>query len=281
MSLPPGGRADKFGNRFERLWVVSLAFDVIEGRLSTMKWEPLGVEGEGVECVVTQADGLKTYHQCKIQNGNDGKWSVAVLGGNGVLHHAKEKLEADPRCKFAFISNDGVPALRDMANHARTCDRDPVDFDRHCLTSKQIRNSFGKLCQYWNLNSENERDIARALNLLSRMEFERGYWDSEESKLHRIAECIINEEGKDFVAFLGDYLEQKMGNTQNASQLITALRENRYSLCDLRSDPSLPNAINKLQVRFREALVPYLIDQKELKRPESEALLQLALAPGK
>ena len=105
MSLPPGGRADKFGNRFERLWVVSLALDVIEGRLSTMKWEPLGVEGEGVECVVTQTDRLKIYHQCKIQNGNHGKWSVAVLGKNGVLHNAKEKLEADPRCKFAFIAN--------------------------------------------------------------------------------------------------------------------------------------------------------------------------------
>jgi hypothetical protein len=281
MSLIPGGRADKFGNRFERLWVVSLALEVIESRLSTIKWEPLGFEGEGVECVATQTDGLKIYHQCKLQNGNDGKWSVAELGANGVLHYAKEKLEADPRCEFAFISDDGVPALRDMANHARTCDRDPVDFDRHCLISNLIRNSFGKLCQYWNLNSEHERDIARALNLLSRMVFERGYWDSEEAKLHRIAECIINEEGKGFVAFLGDYLEQKIGNTLNACQIITALRENGYSLCDIRSDPSLPNAINKLQFRFREALVPDLIDQKKLKRPEPEALLQLALAPGK
>jgi hypothetical protein len=141
MSLIPGGRADKFGNRFERLWVVSLALDVLEGHLSTIKWEPLGVEGEGVECVVTQTDGLKIYHQCKLQNGNDGKWSVAELGANGVLQNAKIKLEADPRCKFAFISNDGVPALRDMSNHAKTCDQDPDDFIGHCLTSQSIKNS--------------------------------------------------------------------------------------------------------------------------------------------
>jgi hypothetical protein len=72
-----------------------------------------------------------------------------------------------------------------------------------------------------------------------------------------------------------------MGNTQIASQLISALHENGYSLCNLISDSSLPNAINKLKDRFRGALVPHLIDQQELKRSESEALLQLALAPGK
>jgi hypothetical protein len=48
MALIPGGRADKFGNRFERHWVVSLALDVIDGRLASIKWEPLGDEGEGL-----------------------------------------------------------------------------------------------------------------------------------------------------------------------------------------------------------------------------------------
>jgi hypothetical protein len=281
MSLISGGRADKFGNRFERLWVVSLALEVIEGRLSTIKWEPLGDEGEGVECVVTQTDGLKKYYQCKIQNGNKGKWSVAELGANGVLSNAKRHLEADPCCKFVFISDDNVPELRDMAKHARECDGDPGHFAMHCLGSQSIKNSFTKLRQKWSLESREARDVAQAINLLSRMEFERGYRDSEESKLHRIAENIINEEGKEFVAFLGDYLELQMGNTQSVSQLISVLQKNGYSLCDIKSNPSLPAAINKLQVRFRDALVPHLIDQKELKRSESEALLKLALAPGK
>lgn len=281
MSLIPGGRADKFGNIFERLWVVSLAMEVIDGRLSTIKWEPLGVEGKGVECVVTQADGWKIYHQCKIQKGNGGSWSVADLGRKGVLQNAKEKLVADPRCKFVFISDDTVPALRDMANHARTCDQDPDDFCNHCLTSKPIKDEFTRLREYWGLDSEPHGGVSRALGLLARMEFRHGYRDGGESELHRFAESIINEEGKRFVSFLGGYLETEMGNTKNASQLISALHENGYSLCDLRSVPNLPSAINNLKVRFREALVPHLIDQKKLKRSESEALLQLALAPGK
>jgi hypothetical protein len=245
MSLPPGGRADKFGNRFERLWIVSLALEVIDGRLGTIQWEPLGFEGEGVECVVTQADGLKIYHQCKIQNGNKGKWSVAELEQNGILQNAKKKLEADPHCKFAFISSDGVPALRDMANHARSCDGDPSDFVNHYLTSQSIKASFKKLKQCWSLDSEMNGGVARAIDLLARMEFDHGYRDSEETKLHRVADRLINEEGKDFVSFLGDYLEQKMGKKQAASHLHSALHENGYSLCDLRSNPSLPSAIKQ------------------------------------
>jgi hypothetical protein len=280
MSLIPGGRADKFGNRFERIWVVSLALEVIEGRLSTIKWEPLGAEGEGVECVVTQPDGLKKYHQCKIQNGNEGKWSVADLGANGVLVNAKRHLEADPRCKFFFVSSDPVPALRDMAMHAMSCDDNPSDFVSHCLNSQASKKDFTKLSQYWSLDLKNDKDVARALDLLSRMECERGYRGGEEARVYRMAERIIDAEGKAVIAFLGDHLEQQMGKTQAAHQLVSALHENGYSLCDIRSNPSIPSAINKLQVRFREALVPHLIGQKGFKRSESEALLTRALAPG-
>ena len=281
MSLIPGGRADKFGNRFERLWIVSLALDVIDGRLSTIKLEPLGFEGEGVECFVTRTDGVKIYHQCKIQNGNKASWSIAELAKNGVLQTAKKKLESDPRCKFVFISDSTVPELRDMAMHAKSCDGSSGDFARHCLISKSARDSFNRLRQCWALDSEEERDAALALGYLSRMEFDRGYRDSEETKLHRMAEVIVEDEGKSVVRFLGDYLEQNLGNTLTSFQLVSALHENGYSLCDLRSNPSLPSAIKKLQARFREAPVPHLINQQELNRSESEALLQLALAPGK
>ena len=281
MSLIPGGRADKFGNRFERLWIVSLALDVIDGRLGSIQLEPLGFEGEGVECVVTHTDGAKIYHQCKIQNGNQASWTIAELAKNGVLQTAKKKLESDPSCKFVFISDSTVPELRDMAMHAKSCNGNSSDFARYCLISKSARDSFNKLRQCWALDSEEERDAALALGFLSRMEFDRGYRDREETKLHRMAETIVEDEGKKVVRFLGDYLEQNLGKTLASFQLVSALHENGYSLCDLRSNPSLPSAINKLQDRFREALVPHLIDQQELKRSESESLLQLALAPGK
>jgi hypothetical protein len=193
MSLIPGGRADKFGNRFERLWIVSLALEVIDGRLGTIQWEPLGFEGEGVECVATQTDGAKIYHQCKIQNGDKASWTITELARNNVLQTAKKKLESDPRCKFVFISSTGVPALRDMANHARSCNGDPGDFINHYLASKSIQASFAKLRDCWGLDSEMNGGISRAIDLLARIEYDHGYRDSEETKLHRVADKLIRD----------------------------------------------------------------------------------------
>lgn len=44
-----GGRADKFGNEFERLWVVRLALKVLHGELQCLRWEPLAPEGRGID----------------------------------------------------------------------------------------------------------------------------------------------------------------------------------------------------------------------------------------
>ena len=129
MSLIPGGRADKFGNRFERHWVVSLALDVIDGRrLTSIKWEPLGHEGEGIECVAMDRDKIKIYYQCKIQNGNKGGWSMADLKNRNVLQAAKTHLQRDASSKYCFVSDDPARALKDMAGNARHCDFDIEGF---------------------------------------------------------------------------------------------------------------------------------------------------------
>ena len=41
--------------------------------------EPLGPEGDGVEFVVSELDGCKTYYQCKASNVGSGGWSLSDL----------------------------------------------------------------------------------------------------------------------------------------------------------------------------------------------------------
>lgn len=48
MSEMTGGGADKFGSAFERLWIVNLALDVVDGRATSIKWEALGPKGTGL-----------------------------------------------------------------------------------------------------------------------------------------------------------------------------------------------------------------------------------------
>lgn len=47
--LLPGGAADKFGNRYEGLWTVACMLDVIDELSDSIRLEPPGPEGEGVE----------------------------------------------------------------------------------------------------------------------------------------------------------------------------------------------------------------------------------------
>lgn len=60
MSRELGGRSDKFGNEFERLWVVSLALRILDGQATRLRWEPLGFEGDGSD-IVTVKYGERTW----------------------------------------------------------------------------------------------------------------------------------------------------------------------------------------------------------------------------
>ncbi len=149
MSQIKGGRADKFGNAFERLWIVRLALDVVEGRATSIKWEPLGPEDAGVECGVSRPDGTREKHQCKIENGTAAQWSAADL--DEVLTAAKVHLEVDPSAQFVFVSKDPARVLSDLADRARSCDDNARDFLAHCLSSAAHRRNYQSLCVRWAL----------------------------------------------------------------------------------------------------------------------------------
>ena len=53
MSLEPGGRADKGGNHYEGLHFTKLLLDLIQEQISSIKVEPLGIEGESNGIPVT------------------------------------------------------------------------------------------------------------------------------------------------------------------------------------------------------------------------------------
>ncbi len=45
----PGGPADKSGNSYEGRWTVNSMVEIIAGRALSIRIEPLGPEGEGIE----------------------------------------------------------------------------------------------------------------------------------------------------------------------------------------------------------------------------------------
>ena len=61
----PGGEADKFGNRYEALWTVDAALDLIDGEWASLTVEQVGDEAAGVEFVRTNNAGSNEYHSIK------------------------------------------------------------------------------------------------------------------------------------------------------------------------------------------------------------------------
>ena len=73
-----GGEADKFGNRYESLWVVDAALDLIDGEYVDLVVEAVGDEAAGVEFFGTNLSGIREYHSVKRQQAG-GNWTVSRL----------------------------------------------------------------------------------------------------------------------------------------------------------------------------------------------------------
>src|SRR5205823_4050693 len=112
----PGGPADKIGNRYELLWTVGRMAEVLDERATSIRLEPPGPEGEGVEFWLQRAEGVQ-YEQVKIQHGGTGRWSLGDLIQRRILQNFAQKL-TDPSCRCVFVSSDSAPGLEELSRRA-------------------------------------------------------------------------------------------------------------------------------------------------------------------
>ena len=119
MSLEKGGRADKVGNQYENFILGKQLLRLVEGKLKAIEVEPLGVEGKGVEYIVTKIDGTRAYYQCKAANGERNSWSVKNLTTMGIFENAKEHILRSERNEFRFISPLLCGELGSLCDRAR------------------------------------------------------------------------------------------------------------------------------------------------------------------
>jgi hypothetical protein len=95
----PGGSAGKAGVHYEDKWTAHCALDVLRGRASSIRIEPPGHEGDGIEFWIKRDDCIE-YHQVKRQK-ESGEWTVAAL--REVLKNFEVRLR-DPAARCVFVS---------------------------------------------------------------------------------------------------------------------------------------------------------------------------------
>ena len=136
-----GGTTDKFGNRYEGRWTVFCMLDVLEEKAHSIRLEPPGADGEGVEFFVNRG-GAKEYHQVKRQR-SAGPWTINALAKDGVLQHfASKRRDQNVDCVFVTTTTSGqLNELNDRAKRAANWQQ----FDAEFLDSQVWRKEFNQV----------------------------------------------------------------------------------------------------------------------------------------
>lgn len=153
----PGGATDKFGNRYEGIWTVRCMADVLAGRAESIRLEPPGADGEGIEFWLKNGDSLQ-YHQVKRQNSPKGNWTIADLGNKGVLGHFWDKLQ-DPLSSCVFVSTNSAFQLEELSDRSKRS-ASFIEFSREFIKAKSVYDAFAELRARWNDCSEQEAYLA-------------------------------------------------------------------------------------------------------------------------
>lgn len=277
MTMEPGGRAEKLGNDYERLWGAHALLSILDGEATSVLSEPLGEDEPGVDFWVRRPDGTRHCQQCKRENGDTGRWSIADLHRVGVLKHAQSQLARDPSHRFEFVSSDSAPQFEDLSERTGRCNGDPSQFVQHLTTtSAPLRESFGDLCRYLGWNPNKPDDVARVFDFLSRVErfnLPRG----RQGRVHveRLARRLIRGKPAQVVSDLENLLITRgIGNELLAGDVRQWLKERGHTLLDLGGDAEVHAGVERLQQRFLRSVGAMLIDASLIERAESRTLVE-------
>ena len=147
----PGGASAKVGLRYELLWTAYCLTKVMSGEYESIRFEPPGPEGEGIEFLARTRSGTE-YHQVKRQQTGKGYWSLKDLGSTGVLSHFYDKLE-DTSARCVFISTEKAGDLEEICERARSSNS-WFEFQAEFVNSDRWSNRFGRLNSLWSAESE-------------------------------------------------------------------------------------------------------------------------------
>jgi hypothetical protein len=165
-----GGRADKFGNRYEGRWVIKQLLRLVKEEISSLTLEAIGKEEEGIDLWIRNNDGSQICSQCKARNGSKEYWTVGDLGAKGIFVKAKMQLDSSEEITYQFVSAVNSMMLNDITTRARNSKDISRDFYEYQIkNSLEVNKAYKKIVEYFGLDNNSEKDRDRAFHYLKRM----------------------------------------------------------------------------------------------------------------
>lgn len=272
-----GGEAGKFGNRYESLWTVDAALDLIDGEYRDLTVEAVGDEAAGVEFVRTTRKGVREYHSIKRQHAS-GNWTLYRLTSENVPKDLIAKTGAD--CCAVFSSGTSATDFEELTDRARSSDsfeKFEQQIDQSGPLSGQFDKLIAPLCD----------DKQAAWVALKRIRVRTTNEPRLEEEIERRVRSMFRTTTGQPIdphmvrLLIGDVLTRPLGKLHDVKSLLNTLEEHGYLRSRLKGQRTVWEQIQKLNNSYLKEVEALLINREEIIREESAAAVTALLDQGK
>ena len=277
-----GGESDKLGNRYEGLWTVDAALDLLDGNYTDLTVEAVGDEAAGVEFVRTTRSGVREYHSIKRQQAR-GNWTLSLLTrrgptGRSILSDLIAKARAGSDAVFS--SGTSATELKELVERAQASESFE-EFHRRIADSARLSEQFVK---YLVPQCDDERAAWTALQRLD-------VRTTDESTLIQVVERRVDSmlrtasgvpiDPRAVRLLIGDVLTDPLGKRYTATSLLDVLGDHGLLRSRLAGDPTVGEQIRDLNHVHIAEVHTLLINRAEIIREESRSAVAALIEGGK
>ena len=261
-----GGPSAKVGDRYELLWTVHCMLRVMAGEAESIRLEPPGEEGEGIEFTIDGPGGTE-YHQAKRQHTGPGVWSLAELAKEGVLARFHQKLDA-PSAGTVFISAHAAHPLDELADRARAAGS-WEEFERAYVSSINWSGHFENLHRRWG-SPEKSESYERLRRVYVRTIDEESLRGLVHSRMGALADGDPATATDVLAQFALDQTHQRL----RAEDIWGHLRDRGFHQQNWSADTTVIQTIAELKKIYLAGIRPQGIRGEDVPREETARVLE-------
>ena len=257
MAYEKGGRADKYGNRFEYNWVVCKLLDVIEEKIACVILEALGKDESGVDLWVVDNDGNKEGQQCKGRDGSEEHWTFASINEKGLWNTWKQQLDRKDNISVSLVSPLAFTLLEDITVRARNNNGNSNEFYKYQINNsgEKTKSLFNNVCRTIGIDPNKEEGCKEIFSYFKRIYY-RQCPDSQLKNycLSRI-DRLFNENPEAVYSLMIDYIltQDIYGKEITAYMLSNYFETQKITFRNLANDNRILPRIQELNEEYKYA----------------------------
>ena len=240
---------------------------VMRGEAESIRLEPPGVEGVGIEFYVKTPSVIE-YHQVKRQRTGKGKWPLSILAAERVLSDFYQRLDS-PDATCVFVSAHAADTLKDLSERAIDANS-WGEFERAFVSSDQWSGHFDELHSRWG-SPTREDTYQRLKRIRVRTVDEDLLRDSVRSRL----EVLVDDDPDNVSDVLSGLVLNRIHHELDSSAVWDHLESRGFSRPTWSVDTAVADAIDGLNESYLAGIQPVGIGTEVVARDEVKQILNI------